>query len=330
MNDINNLYTTKTPEFLSAFCNTEPMQRLHGVGMNCGCEYTSFHVFRRAAAASRYEHSVGTALIVWNFTRDTRQTLAALFHDIATPVFAHTIDFLNGDYDKQESTEADTARILRESAEITALLAALGITPDEVCDYHVYPIADNDSPKLSADRLEYTLRNAVGYGFASSDEVKKLYGDLTVVKNEDGSDELAFCSDAYAVCFAGLALATGRVYCSPEDRCAMELLARLIRRAIGKGVIIRDDLNTTEPQVIEKLCADREMQDEWRSFCAISRVECFDKPIDAGQYLHLTAKKRYIDPLGASGRRASGISPELNAQIEDYLAQDFSEWMKVT
>ena len=37
-------------------------------------------------------------------------TVAALLHDIATPVFAHVIDFLNNDYEKQESTEAETKR----------------------------------------------------------------------------------------------------------------------------------------------------------------------------------------------------------------------------
>lgn len=330
MDNINSIYTAKTPELLSAFCHTEPMQRLRGVGMNCGCEYTSFPVFRRAAAASRYDHSVGTALIVRHFTDDVRQTLAALFHDIATPVFAHTIDFLNGDYDKQESTEADTARLLRESAEITALLADLGITPDEVSDYHVYPIADNDSPRLSADRLEYTLRNAVGYGFAPLDEIQSLYGDLTVTKNEDGIDELAFRSDAAAVRFAELGLLTGRVYCSPEDRCAMELLARLVRRAIEKGVINRGDLNTTEPEVIEKLCTDPEMRDAWRRFRAISRVECFREPPDGEKLLRLSAKKRCVDPLSLSGRRASELSAGLRGEIEAYRALDFAEWMRVT
>ena len=32
---------------------------------------------------------------------------------------------------------------------------------EEVEDYHLYPIADNDTPKLSSDRLEYSLSNAL-------------------------------------------------------------------------------------------------------------------------------------------------------------------------
>ena len=38
-----------------------------------------------------------------------------------------------------------------------SLLKRDNIRIDEVSDYHIYPIADNDTPRLSADRFEYTL-----------------------------------------------------------------------------------------------------------------------------------------------------------------------------
>lgn len=41
------------------------------------------------------------------------------------------------------------------------LLERDNIKVDEVDDYHIYPIADNDTPKLSADRLEYTFTNGL-------------------------------------------------------------------------------------------------------------------------------------------------------------------------
>ena len=48
------------------------------------------------------------------------------------------------------------------------LLKRDNIKIDEVADYHIYPIADNDTPMLSADRLEYTLSNGLG-------QIKKLW-----------------------------------------------------------------------------------------------------------------------------------------------------------
>lgn len=53
--------------------------------MDCGCDYTN--LFPRHEWYSNLDHSVGVALIIWNFTHDKKQTLAGLFHDIATPVF---------------------------------------------------------------------------------------------------------------------------------------------------------------------------------------------------------------------------------------------------
>ena len=90
------IYHGEIPGFLREVAETEVMQRLKHVGMNCGCEYTSFPLFQGCGPYSRFDHSMGTALIVWHFTVDRTQAMAGLLHDIATPVFAHVIDFLRG------------------------------------------------------------------------------------------------------------------------------------------------------------------------------------------------------------------------------------------
>ena len=140
------IYNPSIPEFIKPLVEAPAMQRLKDVGMHCGCEYTSFPMFVGLDNYSRYKHSVGCALIVWHFTQDRRQTIAALLHDIATPTFAHVVDFLNGDHLKQESTENGTVNIIASSPEIMTRLKEWNIELEEVADYHVYPIADNDSP----------------------------------------------------------------------------------------------------------------------------------------------------------------------------------------
>ena len=83
------LYHPEIPEFLRRLAETPPMARLRQVGMNCGCEYTSFPRFAGWVPYSRFDHSVGVGLIVWHFTGDLRQSAAGLLHDAATPAFAH-------------------------------------------------------------------------------------------------------------------------------------------------------------------------------------------------------------------------------------------------
>ncbi|MCI8347766.1 MAG: hypothetical protein HFJ12_07510 [Bacilli bacterium] len=52
---------------------------------------------------------------------------------------------MNGDFECQESTEERTIKIIRDSKEIVALLNRDGIEIEEISDYHIYPIADNDT-----------------------------------------------------------------------------------------------------------------------------------------------------------------------------------------
>ena len=93
------------PEFLNKYLNLDVMQRLKGVSLFCGMNYASPYMYDFSLNISRYDHSLNVALITWRLTHDKTQTLAALFHDVSTPVFSFVFDFMNGDYIEQESTE---------------------------------------------------------------------------------------------------------------------------------------------------------------------------------------------------------------------------------
>ncbi len=177
-----NMLEKNFPEFLKDYINTKEMQRLGYISVSCGTIYSKLYDLGYYSSLS---HSIGVALIIWHFTHDKKQTLAGLFHDIATPVFKHTIDFLNGDYMKQETTEKLTAKIIKNSTQIRALLKRDKIRLKEVVDYHIYPIADNETPKLSADRLEYTMSNAlIVYKCENLEKIREIYNSIDVLKEE--------------------------------------------------------------------------------------------------------------------------------------------------
>lgn len=144
------ILSKEKPDFLNEYINTEAMQRQATISTSCGTIYSKLY---HQKWFSSLEHSVGVALIVWNFTKNKKQTLAGLFHDIATPVFKHTIDFMNGDYEKQESTEELTEKIIVGSKDIMELLNRDRIKVEEVSDYHIYPIADNDRPRTCSRQV---------------------------------------------------------------------------------------------------------------------------------------------------------------------------------
>lgn len=259
-------------------------------------------------------------LIVWHFTGDMAQAVAGLLHDIATPVFAHVVDFLNGDHLKQESTESRTETMIAEDEELQAVLQKYSLTTAQVADYHRYPIADNDSPQLSADRLEYTLNNFAAFGLCSLSEIQSFYQDLGV----DG-DELCFRTPSVAAKFTRAALRTSRIYICDEDRYSMEYLAGILRVALDAGVLNADDLYTTEAKVIARLEAAEETASQWRRFRSFSKILCSEKAKEG--FLTVKAKKPYITPLIAGKGRVSDVFPAIGGEIRAFLDTRFNYWL---
>lgn len=321
------IYHQELPAFLRECAETPVMRRLREVGMNCGCEYTAFPRFEGLMPYSRFDHSLGVGLIVWHFTGDRAQAAAGLLHDIATPVFAHVVDFMRGDYLRQEATEDGTEALIDGSAELQAVLAKYGLTTEQVRDYHRYPIADNDSPRLSADRLEYTVGNLINYRIRPAETARAFYNGLCVGVNEEGQAELAFREEETAFAFAEAALCCSEIYVADADRYAMQMLSELLRDAAADGVITELDLYETEPQIIARLLSDDKTAAAWRGFRAYRRMLRADQPGDAGEWRQIYAKKRYIDPLVRDKGRVSELSPRFAEKLREFLNRPQDYWV---
>lgn len=327
MTELYPIYHSEVPAFMRELLDCPALVRLGGLGMNCGCEYTTLPRFRELQPYTRLQHSIGVGLIVWHFTQDAAQAIAGLLHDISTPTFAHVIDFLNGDNLRQESTEADTSLVIAGDFRLMSLLRKHGLRLDQVDDYHRYPIADNDSPRLSADRLEYTMGNFVNYRFGSVDQVRRMYEDIIVAENESGEPELSFRTPEIALEFAQAALQCSNVYVADEDRYAMTALACLLRDAIHAGVISRADLNTIESMVITKLLSNEEFADRWFRFRRYRRILTAQEDPKTDGWYNVPAKKRYIDPWIANEGRVSDRYPEHAALLQEFRERSFDFWL---
>lgn len=318
------ILSDEIPDFLYEYINTPEMQRIGAIGCACGTDYTK--IFNNKFFYSNLEHSVAVALIIWNFTKDKKQTLAGLFHDIATPVFKHCIDFMNGDHEKQESTEELTTQIISNSKEIMRLLNRDGIKIEEVDNYHLYPIADNDTPQLSADRLEYTFANGLYFKEVwNVKEIKQIYNNIEVQKNENGIEELGFKDKHIAEKFIEGASKLWPLWISNEDKLTMQFIADTVKRMSEKNLITINDLYTlTEEQVIDKIekCEEDNISNCFKLFRETTQIGESDKPVKNKYCISINAKKRYVIPLAKTEngiKRINEISDIAKSNIENYL-----------
>ena len=314
------------PEWLLEYIYTPEMLRLDGIGMSCGTLYTK--VYNDKYFYSSLTHSVAVALILWNFTHDKKQTISGLFHDIATPTFKHCIDFMNGDSEHQESTEERTEQIIKDSKEIMKLLERDSIKVEEVSDYHIYPIADNDTPRLSADRLEYTLSGGLyQVRIFELKNIENYYNNIVILKNEDGIDELAFQDIKLCENFIHDISKLWPRWVEDEDRLCMQFIADIVKSMNIKSYITVDDLyKFSEREVLQLIqnCEDNYIRNAFKNFQNATRDSVYksDEPNNEIYCTSVKGKKRYINPLVNLDNKVSRIkdvSVLANDDISNFL-----------
>lgn len=314
------------PTWLLKYIAVPEFQRLHSVSMTT-MDYSNLYKF--PDFNSVFAHSIGVALIVWKFTHDQKQTLAGLYHDIASSAFKHAIDYMNGDSETQESTEANTGQIIRNSKTIMRLLKRDEILPSEVADYHLYPIADNNLPGLAADRLEYTLSNGLFlYETWDLAQVRYFYDNITVLKNEDGIPELGFLDQDVCEEFTELSLPLFANYHSDEARATLQFIADIIQSMLAKNFLTIDDLySMSEREIIDWIlsCGDKTISEAFRNFQRTTSVYS-SNTIKKDRYCtDVKAKIRYITPLVKAededneDRRITDISNPIARAVKKYL-----------
>ena len=325
------------PNFLKKYIELPIMQRLSGIGLLCGTDWTS--LYKNRFFYSRLDHSVGVALIIWNFTKDKTQTIAGLLHDVSTTVFSHVSDFRKGDALTQTTTEEPTTKMILSDSALCKLLESDGIEPKDVVDYHIYPIADNEIPSLSADRLEYMYPSGLALdGSWSFEEIAKTYNDLTILKNEENKEELGFKTIEMAELYCKKFCMIGHILQLNENKLSLQLLSQIMSNAVELNVLQEEDFMTlSESKIIEKIesfiskktlsMEEQKFATMYNTFRKMTKVEHTSQKLPEDKYfcVSLKVKQRYINPLVKVGsnsqqaKRLSEVSDFANKLIKDFL-----------
>ena len=243
------------PLFLLPYLNVPSLVRLKKVGYFCGMDYASKNIYNFREYISRYDHSLSVCLLTYKLTKDKIMSISALFHDIATPCFSHVIDYMNKDYEKQESTEELTKEILLNDKYLNTLLIKDQIDINDILDYKKYPIVDNTRPKLCVDRLDGIILNGISWTKnITINDIKNIINDLNIFINEDNEKEIGFKSKDITNKLVDINTTINNYCHSKEDNYMMELLANITKKAIDNNYLSYEDLYSyNEEEIFNKL-----------------------------------------------------------------------------
>ena len=293
------LNINKIPTFLKKYLSCKSLTRLKKVGYFCGMDYASSDIYDFSEYISRYDHSLTVALLVYKLTKDKLATLRGLFHDVGTPVFSHVIDYMNEDFEEQESTEKYTEKIILNDKYLLECLIKDKIDSKDIIDFKKSSVVDNNRPKLCADRLDGVILTGIGWTKnITCDDIKEIVNNITIYQNEDDEDEIGFTNLSIAKKVLDISKSIDYMCHTNEDNYMMNLLANITKRLIDKKYITYEELyEFNEEEVIKLLnkVNDKEIKDLYNKFKNIKENE-IEKvilpPIKARKLYPLVNKER--------------------------------------
>ncbi|WP_222536604.1 HD domain-containing protein [Pedobacter polysacchareus] len=137
---------------------------------------------------TRLEHSIGVLLLIRKLGGSELEQIAGLLHDASHTAFSHVGDYVFKN--KEENYHEEMFAEVLMNSDIPAVLQKHGYHLDEILD-GTFPLLEQPLPDLCADRLDYTLRDAVHAGLINRPAAKlflehiRIQGGRIVVTNEE-------------------------------------------------------------------------------------------------------------------------------------------------
>ena len=268
------------PEGVAHLIATPTFERLRRVNQAGASKYA--HPER---TVTRFEHSLGVYVLLRQLGASFQEQIAGLLHDISHTAFSHVIDIVY--YSEEQDFHEGIRDHFLQQADLAAALEELGFAPADFSSDDPYTLLEQPLPALCADRIDYSLRDAVANQVISPAAAHRLVADLVVV---DG--RLAMQTPDLAREYQALFQSMNDVYwASQRENYLYETLAQILEMGLASNVISQADLLTDDATVEAKLRAAGD-----------SRIDALftklvDPPAEAEKFVgRRPIKQRSIDP----------------------------------
>ncbi|MGL5346248.1 MAG: HD domain-containing protein [Peptostreptococcaceae bacterium] len=275
--------TFEVEPVLQEIIETKEMQRLKGVYQGGASVLVN-----KEWNVTRYEHSVGTMLLIRLLNGCIEEQIAGLIHDISHTAFSHVIDLVldNEDEDYHESI---FEKVIYNS-NIPKILEKYGYDINIIIDESKWSILEKKAPKLCADRVDYTLRDMYKYGKINDKDIDKFIKSLQVTNGE-----IVINSIEMAEWFVSIYnCEVGEYFMNPLNLYAYDKLSKAIKISLNLDELSKEDFLKEDKDIIEVLRSSKS-----------NNVKSIIKELNTSLYvvenkmdfdIHKTTKLRFINP----------------------------------
>ncbi|KAJ5115900.1 hypothetical protein N7456_000248 [Penicillium angulare] len=251
------------------------------------------------------------------------EQIAALLHDISHTSLSHVVDFALSKPGEGSYHEFHKARYLKTS-QLPQILTQYGFGDLKALDEELFPLVEMPAPQLCADRLDYSLRDAVAFDKLPLKEVQRVYETLKAAPSPDAPNRLLVLDDPQ------LALAYARAYLSTDqdvwsNRAHADLYLRtgsIIRELVESGRIKEEVLWILSDDDFWALLRQKATPDILHE---LDRLETERLPDEKQLRLPRGTKIRTIDPdiwsVGSQDKPLplSVVLPEWGLERQQYI-----------
>ncbi|NKQ35488.1 MAG: HD domain-containing protein [Chloroflexi bacterium] len=293
------------------------MQRLNGI-----LQHGISGLIGVTQPITRYEHSLGAMLLVRRLGAGLEEQIAALLHDVSHTAFSHVIDYAVDSHDNQ-SYHDEMKEMFVAQTDLPAILGRHGYDWTDFLQEEAYPLLEQPSPRLCADRLDYFLRDCQGLGLATQGDIDRALGQLVVADGRIATTAIPAANWL------------GRTYIQYDDASwanfrevgLYEVTAQAIRRALQIGLISEDDFWLTDEPFWAKLHSGDDAQlQNWLRLVSPDTEFVWD---EANPTFRISTKLRAIDPdVLVNGRLhpLSTLDPDFAQFRANYLSRKQGKW----
>ncbi|KAI2615684.1 hypothetical protein GGR54DRAFT_612347 [Hypoxylon sp. NC1633] len=302
---------------LTELLRSPALARLVGVRQHGISSFLNF-----TPSITRFEHSVGALLLVRLVGGSLGEQVAALLHDVSHTAMSHVVDFALSEPGEGSFHEVHKMRFVK-TTEIPDILTRHGFENLKPLDEELYPLVEQPAPHLCADRLDYGIRDAVGFGNLSLEDAQRTIASLKAYPDADSPHRLLVLQDQeVALTFAKAYMACDRdVWGNAAHGDLYTRTAELMRTSVRSGGVREEELWKLSD---EEFWAKMRMALDTNGQDAMRRLESEGLP-DDNLPLSRDTKIRTIDPDVCTASRKevvplSNLYPEYAAEREQYIA----------